>query len=204
MLVGLLAKLVALVLLVLAAVGVFVGGQEFVSLLDKSAGPAPPVAVRTVTTPPPSVVPTPTPDIRTPRRGGGDIATIREPGGPPGTASPQPRPARGALRPVAASRTPPPAPVTPPRQGAHGAPDPGHRSRDAAPEDDARPDASSNTRTNPRSDSNQHHPRAPAQRCTASLNRPGNPARQSPDRCRGGADRSAARAPGQPHGRGVS
>jgi len=36
MLVGLLAKLVAALILILLAVGVFVGGEKFVSLLDRA------------------------------------------------------------------------------------------------------------------------------------------------------------------------
>jgi hypothetical protein len=63
--VGLLAKLVALLLFLLAAVGVFVGGQKFVSLLDKRERRPPPTVLRlpldsvpTVAEPPPRRLPT--------------------------------------------------------------------------------------------------------------------------------------------------
>ena len=94
MLVGLLAKLVALLILAVLAIGVFVGGERLVSLLDKAGGPKPPVLVRDAPAPSPAVVaeapPGATPARGTPPR----VAVLAGP-----TAGPQRRPTRGALRP---------------------------------------------------------------------------------------------------------
>ncbi len=99
MLVGLLAKLVALLVLVLLAVGVYVGGEKLVSLLDKVGGPAPPVVARTER---PHAAPSPAPTPPTRRRT--PAATLE-----PNVLAAR-RPTRGALRPSTA-----PAPAAPRR-----------------------------------------------------------------------------------------
>lgn len=100
MLVGLLAKLLALLLLVLAAVGLFVGGRHFASLLEKRFGGTPPTYVRSAPTPAPT--PVAAPHQGTPR--GAPRMAAASPA--PRRAQPLPvlapqHPSRGALRPQA-------------------------------------------------------------------------------------------------------
>ena len=111
MLVGLLAKLVAVLLFVLLAVGVFVGGEKFVSLIDNARGPVPPTAVRTVLDSVPYTAVEPLPSTTPERHAAPTVAVVTTPGPPPGPAAPRPRPARGALRPTAEPRAPRPAPT---------------------------------------------------------------------------------------------
>ncbi len=136
MLVGILAKLVAALILVLLAVGVFVGGEKFVSLLDRAGGPAPPTVLRT----PPNTVPhatyAPMPTPSQPRRPAPAVAVLTPQGSPPSPtpslpareAAPRPRPTRGALRPSLEpdSRRPaqPPAPTPAPLREADASPPP--------------------------------------------------------------------------------
>ncbi len=103
MLVGLLAKLVAALLFVLLAFGVYTGGERFVSVLDKLRGPGPPTAVRT--TPdsvPHTAIEPPAPPRVAERRPAPAVAVVTPPG--PARKSPapaaSPRPTRGALRPA--------------------------------------------------------------------------------------------------------
>lgn len=125
MLVGLLAKLVAMLVLVLLAVGVFVGGEKFVSLLDKAGGPAPPTAVRTAPDSVPHTAvepPRPTPPQRRPAP---SVAVLTKPA-PPGPTAQPPRPTRGALRPTAQPQAPrhTPTPAPPSRAATPTARDP--------------------------------------------------------------------------------
>ena len=113
--VGLLAKLVSLLLVILAAVGVFVGGEKFVQLLDRTVGPARPTLVRS---PPDSVPHTavePPPAASTPRPPAPGVAVLTPYGRQPTarTSDPTPRPTRGALRPTAEPAPRRPAPAIP-------------------------------------------------------------------------------------------
>ncbi|HMU62745.1 MAG TPA: hypothetical protein PKA66_13245, partial [Gemmatimonadales bacterium] len=97
MLVGLLAKLVAALIFVLVVVGVFVGGEKLVSVVDKARGPAPPTAVRAV---PESVPHTPYKPLTQPsptRKSAPSVAVLTPTQPPPGPAAQPPRPKRGAL-----------------------------------------------------------------------------------------------------------
>jgi len=114
--VGLLAKLVAFLLVALAAVGVFVGGQFLASCFDKLGGPKRPSAERTAlmpqTAPPGTVRPTPPESPRTPAARRRGSPTAARPAHPPEESLPALRPARGALRPRFDTPSPPAAPRT--------------------------------------------------------------------------------------------
>lgn len=127
MLVGLLVKLAVLLVLILAALGVFVGGEKFVSLFDRAGGPAPPTAMRRAPSAeirgavePPPAVPRAT---RRPRS-----AAVRTPRGapptPPVEAEALPLPTRGALRPSLDTPAPRPAPPRTPRRPVEATPPP--------------------------------------------------------------------------------
>ncbi|HEX5005436.1 MAG TPA: carboxypeptidase-like regulatory domain-containing protein [Gemmatimonadales bacterium] len=112
MLVGLLAKLIATLVLILLALGIFVGGEKFVSYLDRAGGPSPPTAERAAPDSVPHTAvefaPTPPPSPAPRGRAAPSVAVMTDP-----TPTPA-RPTRGALRP--SLDTPPhqPAPAPPP------------------------------------------------------------------------------------------
>ena len=124
--VGLLAKLVTLLLFVLAAVGVFVGGEKFVSLLDRARGPAPPAAVRSAPDSVPHTALEPPPTVTAPRRPAPGVATLTPYDRPPSarTPDPMPRPTRGALRPTTEPQRPRAEPPPPPPERRAEAPPP--------------------------------------------------------------------------------
>lgn len=113
MLVGLLAKLVALLLFLLLAIGVFVGGEKFVSVLDRTAGPRPPVAVRAPADSQPQAAPEPPPAPMRAARRPPAVAVLASPGPAPDAGGSAARPTRGALRPRPERAPPRPAPPAP-------------------------------------------------------------------------------------------
>jgi len=130
MLVGLLAKLVVALVLILAAVGVYVGGQKFVSLLDRSAPPVSAVRQRSdpmpralaettavpARRPPPVAVLAPPVAARRTSPAQADLAKRRgalRPGTQPHQEAPRPQPAQPrAPPPPARVDSPPPSPST--------------------------------------------------------------------------------------------
>ncbi|MEZ4413586.1 MAG: hypothetical protein R2910_11425 [Gemmatimonadales bacterium] len=149
------AKLVAALIFLLIAVGVFVGGEKFVSLIDRAAGPTPPTAVRAVpdTVPHASVDPAPVPVPEAQRRPPPSVAVLT-PSAPPGRPTPSqrggeaPAPRRGALRPSLEPATPRAAPAPPPQRRTEVAPPPDAHA-DAAPVTDPTPSRESPTPPQP-------------------------------------------------------
>ena len=118
MLVGLLAKLVAILLLVLVAIGVFVGGEKFVSLLDRASGPAPPTAIRSVPDTVPHATYAPLPPPNGARKPAPSIAVLTPRERPTGPDTPALPRRRGALRPSVTPETPRPTPTPAPQRRA--------------------------------------------------------------------------------------
>jgi hypothetical protein len=121
--VGLLAKLVAFVMLAFAAVGIFVGGQFLAACFDKLSGPKPPTVERTAAAPataPPAVRPTPPETLHSQAATHRATPTVAHPAPPAVEPSLAPRPTRGALRP----RLDTPTPAPPPRSVTRAPPPP--------------------------------------------------------------------------------